>query len=46
MMPHNNVIKKYPRKYTLQNQQKINHFMYMGDIKIFVKSRKGLEILI
>ena len=46
-MPFNNIIRKYTVRYKLsRSQEKINHLMYMDDIKLFAKNEKELETLI
>ena len=42
MMPLNHIL----RKCTAGSQKKINHLMYMDDIKLFAKNEKELETLI
>ena len=47
MMPLNYIIKKCTAGYKLSRlQEKINHLMYMDDIKLFEKNEKELENLI
>ena len=47
MMPLNHILRKYTTKYKLcRSQEKINHLMYMDDIKLFAKNEKELETLI
>ena len=47
MMPLNNIIRKCTAEYKLSRpQEKINHLMYMDDIKLFAKNEKELETLI
>ena len=47
MMPLNHILRKYTAGYKLsRSQEKINHLMYMDDIKLFAKNEKGLETLI
>ena len=47
MMPLNHILRKYAAGYKLsRSQEKINHLMYMDDIKLFVKNEKELETLI
>ena len=45
MMPLNHVLRKCTAGYKL-SKGKINHLMYMDDIKLFAKNEKELEILI
>ena len=47
MMPLNHILRKYTAGYKLSSsQEKINHLMYMDDIKLFAKNEKELETLI
>ena len=47
MMPLNHILRKGTAGYKLsRSQEKINHLMYMDDIKLFAKSEKELETLI
>ena len=47
MMPLNHILRKCTAGYKLnRSQEKINHLMYMDDIKIFAKNKKELETLI
>ena len=47
MMPLNYTLQKCPAGYKLsRSQEKINHLMYMNDIKLFTKNEKELETLI
>ena len=47
MMPLNNTLRKCIAGYKLGgSQEKINHLMYMDDIKLFAKNEKELETLI
>ena len=47
MMPLNHILRKCTAGYKLsRSQEKINHLMYMGDIKLFAKNKKGQETLI
>ena len=44
MMPLNHVLRKCTAGYKLsKSQEKINHLMYIDDIKQFVKNEKELE---
>ena len=46
-MPLNHILRKYTAGYKLsRSQEKINHLMYIDDIKLFAKNEKGLETLI
>ena len=46
-MPLNHILRKGTAVYKLsRSQEKINHLMYMGDIKLFAKNEKELETLI
>ena len=46
-MPHNHMLRKCTVRYKLSRlQEKINHLMYMDDIKLFAKNEKELETLI
>ena len=43
-MPLNHILRKFTAGYKLsRSQEKINHLMYMGDIKLFAKNDKELE---
>ena len=47
MMPLNHILRKCTGEYKLSKpQEKVNHLMYMDDIKLFAKDEKELEILI
>ena len=47
MMPLNHILKKCTAGYKLgRSQEKVNHLMYMDDIKRFAKDKKELETLI
>ena len=47
MMPLNHILRKCYAGYKLsRSQEKINHLMYMDDIKLFAKNEKELETLI
>ena len=47
MMPLNHILRKCPAGYKLsRSQEKINHLMYMDDIKLFAKNERELETLI
>ena len=47
MMPLNQILRKCIAGYKLsRSQEKINHLMYMDDIKLFAKNEKELETLI
>ena len=47
MMPLNDILRKCAAGYTLRrSKEKINHLMYMDDIKLFAKNEKELETLI
>ena len=47
MMQLNCILKKYSGEYELhKSQEKINHQMYMDDIKLFAKNESELETLI
>ena len=47
MMPLNHILRKYTAGYKLNRlQEKINHRMYMNDIRLFAKNEKKLETLI
>ena len=46
-MPLNHVLRKCTARYKLsKSPEKINHLMYMDDIKLFAKNEKELETLI
>ena len=46
-MPHNHKLRKWTGRYKLtKSQEKINHLMYMDDIKLFPKTEKELETII
>ena len=47
MMPLNHILRKCTAGYQLsRSQEKIDHLMYMDDIKLFAKNKKELETLI
>ena len=47
MMLLKHIFRKCTARYKLtKSQEKINHQMYMDDIKLFAKNEKELEILI
>ena len=47
MMPLNHILRKCTAGYKLsREQEKINHLLYMDDIKLFAKNEKELETLI
>ena len=46
MMPFNHILRKCTAGYKLTSQEKMNHLMYMDDIKLFIKNEKELETLI
>ena len=47
MMPLNHIFRKCTAGYKLRrSQEKVNHLMYMDEIKLFAKNEKGLETLI
>ena len=47
MMPFYHILRKCTAGYKLsRSQEKINHLMYMDDIKLFAKKEKELETLI
>ena len=47
MMPLNHILRKFTAGYKLsRSQEKVNHLMYMDDIKLFAKNEKDLETLI
>ena len=47
MMPLNHILRKCAAGYKLStSQEKINHLMYMDDIKLFAKKERELETLI
>ena len=47
MMPFNFILRKCTTGYKLsKSQEKINHLMYMNDVKLFAKNEKELETLI
>ena len=44
MMPLNHILRKYTGGYKFTKlQENINHFVYMDDIKIFVKNEKEMK---
>ena len=46
-MPLNHLLRKYTEdNKLLKSQEKINHLMYMDDIKVIVKKDKDVETLI
>ena len=47
MMPLNHILRRCTAGYKLsRSQEKVNHLMYMDDIKVFAKNEKELETLI
>ena len=47
MMPLNYILWKCTAEYKMsRSQEKVNHLMYMDDIKLFAKNEKELETLI
>ena len=47
MIPLNHILKKFTGGYKLsKSKEKINHLMYMDDIKVFTKNEKELKTLI
>ena len=47
MAPLNHLHRKYTGRYKLyKSQEKINHLMYINNIKLFTKNEKELELLI
>ena len=43
-MPLNHILRKSTARYKLsRSQEKVNHLMYMDDIKLFAKNEKELE---
>ena len=47
MMPLNHILRKCTAGYKLsRSQEKINHLMYMDDIKLFAKNERELETLL
>ena len=47
MMPLNHILRKCTAGYKLsKSQEKINHLMYMDDIKLFAKNENELKTLI
>ena len=47
MMPLNHILRKCTAVYKLsRSQEKVNHLMYMDDIKLFAKKEKELETII
>ena len=47
LMPLNHILRKCTARYKLsKSQEKINHLIYIDDIKLFVKNEKELETLI
>ena len=47
MMPLNHILRKCTAGYKLsRSQEKVNHLMYMNDIRLFAKNEKELETLI
>ena len=46
MMPLNHILRKCTDRYKLfKSQEKINHLMYMDNIKLFAQNEKELETL-
>ena len=47
MMPLNHIFRKCTAGYKLSKlKEKINHLIYMDDIKLFAKNKKELETII
>ena len=47
MMPFNHILRKCTAVYKLsRTQEKINHLMYMDDIKLFAKNEKEMKTLL
>ena len=47
IMPRNHILRKCTARYKIsRSQEKINHLMYIDDIKLFTKNEKELETLI
>ena len=47
MMPLSHILRKFTAGYKLsRSQEKVNHLLYMDDIKLFAKNEKELETLI
>ena len=47
MMPLSQILRKCTAGYKLsRSQEKVNHLIYMGDIKLFAENEKELETLI
>ena len=47
MMPLNHILRKCPTGYKIsESQEKINHLLYMDNIKLFAKNEKESETLI
>ena len=47
MTPFNQMRRKFTRDYKfIKSEEKINHLMYMHDIKMFAKNEKELKVLI
>ena len=47
MMPHSHILKKCTAGYNFcRSQEKINHLIYMDDMKLFAKNEKEPKILI
>ena len=44
MVPLNHILQKFTARYKpSKSQEKINHLMYMNDIKLFAKTEKNLK---
>ena len=46
MMPLTNILRKLNQGYTTKNKSKINHLLYMDDLKLYGKSQKDMETMI
>ena len=47
MMPLNHILRKHTARHKLsRSQEKVNHLMYMDDIKLLAKNEKEQETLI
>ena len=46
MMPLNHILRKGTAGYKLRSQEKVNHLIYMDDIKLFAKNEKELKTII
>ena len=46
LIPLSLVLRSVKPAYEFTNKEKINHLLFMDDLKLFAKSEKGLELLV